>query len=212
MASNDDPMSVAFAEAREAESRGETPIGAALARDGKVIASAGNRTRGDSDPTAHAEMVVLRQAAADARRAPADRLRSLRDARTLRDVRRRDQPRAAAPALLRRARPEGRRGRAWPALLLASDLPARAGGLRRHPRKRGGGDAAGVLRRETVAGSPAYAERLRMKVADRPQSFSSPHREERREAARLERRGEVRVDGASPPSSFDSPAFAGGSE
>ena len=48
MGSNDDPMSVAFAEAREAERRGETPIGAALARDGEVIASAGNRTRGDS--------------------------------------------------------------------------------------------------------------------------------------------------------------------
>jgi len=64
MGLNDDPMSVAFAEAREAEGRGETPIGAALTRDGKVIASAGNRTRGDSDPTAHAEMVVLRQAAA----------------------------------------------------------------------------------------------------------------------------------------------------
>ena len=62
---NDDPMSVAFAEAHEAARRGETPIGAALARGGKVIASAGNRTRGDSDPTAHAEMIVLRQAAAE---------------------------------------------------------------------------------------------------------------------------------------------------
>ena len=64
MALNDDPMSVAFVEARAAEARGEAPIGAALARDGKVVASAGNRTRGDSDPTAHAEMIVLRQAAA----------------------------------------------------------------------------------------------------------------------------------------------------
>ena len=59
-----DPMSVAFAEAREAERRGEVPIGAALARDGEVIASAGNRTRADADPTAHAEMLVLREAAA----------------------------------------------------------------------------------------------------------------------------------------------------
>jgi tRNA(Arg) A34 adenosine deaminase TadA len=59
-----DPMSVAFAEAREAERRGEIPIGAALARDGAVIASAGNRMRGDADPTAHAEMLVLREAAA----------------------------------------------------------------------------------------------------------------------------------------------------
>jgi tRNA(Arg) A34 adenosine deaminase TadA len=59
-----DPMSVAFAEAREAERRGEVPIGAALARDGEVIARAGNRARGDADPTAHAEMLVLREAAA----------------------------------------------------------------------------------------------------------------------------------------------------
>ena len=58
-----DPMSVAFAEAREAERRGEVPIGAALARDGEVIASAGNRTREDADPTAHAEMLAIRAAA-----------------------------------------------------------------------------------------------------------------------------------------------------
>ena len=58
-----DPMSVAFAEAREAERRGEVPIGAALVRDGKVIASAGNRTREDADPTAHAEMLAIRAAA-----------------------------------------------------------------------------------------------------------------------------------------------------
>ncbi len=58
-----DPMSVAFAEAREAERRGEVPIGAALTRGGEVIASAGNRTREDADPTAHAEMLVIREAA-----------------------------------------------------------------------------------------------------------------------------------------------------
>jgi len=64
MPTNVDPMSVAFAEARAAEARGETPIGAALTQGGQVVASAGNRTRGDSDPTAHAEMIVLREAAA----------------------------------------------------------------------------------------------------------------------------------------------------
>ena len=58
-----DPMSVAFAEARAAERRGEVPIGAALVCGGKVIASAGNRTRADADPTAHAEMLVIREAA-----------------------------------------------------------------------------------------------------------------------------------------------------
>ena len=61
---NNDPMSVAFAEAHEAERRGEVPIGAALAREGVVIASAGNRTRADADPTAHAEMLALRAGAA----------------------------------------------------------------------------------------------------------------------------------------------------
>jgi len=59
-----DPMSLAFAEARSAELRGEAPIGAALVRDGTVIASAGNRTRELADPTAHAEMLVIREAAA----------------------------------------------------------------------------------------------------------------------------------------------------
>jgi tRNA(adenine34) deaminase len=58
-----DPMSLAFAEARSAELRGEAPIGAALVREGVVIASAGNRTRGLSDPTAHAEMIVIRETA-----------------------------------------------------------------------------------------------------------------------------------------------------
>jgi tRNA(Arg) A34 adenosine deaminase TadA len=60
----DDPMSVAFAEARSAELRGEAPIGAALVREGAVIVSAGNRTHELIDPTAHAEMIVIREAAA----------------------------------------------------------------------------------------------------------------------------------------------------
>ena len=60
----DDPMSIAFAQARSAERRGEPPIGAALVREGAVIARAGNRTRELSDPTAHAEMIVIREAAA----------------------------------------------------------------------------------------------------------------------------------------------------
>ncbi len=59
-----DPMSLAFAEARSAGLRGEAPIGAALVRDGTVIASAGNRTRELADPTAHAEMLAIRAAAA----------------------------------------------------------------------------------------------------------------------------------------------------
>jgi tRNA(adenine34) deaminase len=57
-------MTVAFAEAHAAEARAETPIGAAIARDGAVIARAGNRTRERSDPTAHAELLAIREAAA----------------------------------------------------------------------------------------------------------------------------------------------------
>jgi tRNA(adenine34) deaminase len=59
-----DPMSLAFAEARAAEARGEAPIGAALVCDGAVIARAGNRTRQRADPTAHAELLAIRAAAA----------------------------------------------------------------------------------------------------------------------------------------------------
>ena len=59
-----DPMGLAFAEARAAEARGETPIGAVIVRDGTIVASAGNRIRELSDPTAHAEMLVIGEAAA----------------------------------------------------------------------------------------------------------------------------------------------------
>ena len=56
-------MSVAFAEARAAGERDEAPIGAAILRGGVIIAQAGNRTREDADPTAHAEMLAIRAAA-----------------------------------------------------------------------------------------------------------------------------------------------------
>lgn len=55
---------IAFEEARAAEARGEVPIGAAILLDGQVIARAGNRTRELNDPTAHAEMLAIREAAA----------------------------------------------------------------------------------------------------------------------------------------------------
>ena len=59
----EDAMGAAFAEARAAEARGEAPIGAVVTRGGAVIARAGNRTREDNDPTAHAEMLAIRAAA-----------------------------------------------------------------------------------------------------------------------------------------------------
>jgi tRNA(adenine34) deaminase len=56
-------MLAALAEARDAALKGEVPIGAALVIDGRIVARAGNRTITDCDPTAHAEMIVLREAA-----------------------------------------------------------------------------------------------------------------------------------------------------
>jgi tRNA(Arg) A34 adenosine deaminase TadA len=56
-------MEVALDEARAAAARGEVPIGCAIARDGGIIARAGNRTLELKDPTAHAELLVIRAAA-----------------------------------------------------------------------------------------------------------------------------------------------------
>lgn len=56
-------MREALQEARAAAEAGEVPIGAVLAHEGKILARSGNRTIRDVDPTAHAEMVVLREAA-----------------------------------------------------------------------------------------------------------------------------------------------------
>jgi tRNA(adenine34) deaminase len=56
-------MQEALAEARSAAVAGEVPIGAVLVHDGKILARAGNRTIRDCDPTAHAEIVALREAA-----------------------------------------------------------------------------------------------------------------------------------------------------
>jgi tRNA(adenine34) deaminase len=52
-----------LAEARAAAEAGEVPIGAILVHDGKILARSGNRTIRDCDPTAHAEIIVLREAA-----------------------------------------------------------------------------------------------------------------------------------------------------
>ena len=56
-------MDLALAEARLADELGEVPVGAVLVLDGQVVAEAHNSPILTSDPTAHAEMLVLRQAA-----------------------------------------------------------------------------------------------------------------------------------------------------
>jgi len=58
-----DFMNLALAQAQLAADRGEVPIGAVLVVSGEVVAEAGNRTRETNDPTAHAEMLVIREAA-----------------------------------------------------------------------------------------------------------------------------------------------------
>ena len=56
-------MQEALKEAQAAAAAGEVPIGAVLVHDGKVLARSNNRTIRDNDPTAHAEILVLRTAA-----------------------------------------------------------------------------------------------------------------------------------------------------
>ena len=57
-------MREALKEANAAAAEGEVPIGAVIVRDGEIIARAHNRTEQDKDPTAHAEILAIREAAA----------------------------------------------------------------------------------------------------------------------------------------------------
>ena len=57
-------MDIALEEARAAAVRGEVPVGCVIVADGAIVARAGNRTLADKDPTAHAEMLAIRSAAA----------------------------------------------------------------------------------------------------------------------------------------------------
>jgi tRNA(adenine34) deaminase len=57
-------MDLALAEARAAAAAGEVPVGCVIVRNGEVVARSRNRTLTDHDPTAHAEMLALRAAAA----------------------------------------------------------------------------------------------------------------------------------------------------
>jgi len=56
-------MREALRAAREAQTRDEVPIGCCVVAGGEMIAQSGNRTRTDCDPTAHAEIIALREAA-----------------------------------------------------------------------------------------------------------------------------------------------------
>jgi tRNA(adenine34) deaminase len=57
-------MDTALEEARAAAAAGEVPVGCVIVRDGAIVARTGNRTLADRDPTAHAELLAIREAAA----------------------------------------------------------------------------------------------------------------------------------------------------
>lgn len=65
-AEDDAFMGLALGEARKAAAAGEVPVGAVVVRDGRVIGAGHNQPIGSGDPTAHAEIVAIRQAAAAA--------------------------------------------------------------------------------------------------------------------------------------------------
>jgi tRNA(adenine34) deaminase len=64
MISDLEAMEAALAEARLAAEAGEVPIGAVMVREGAIVAAGQNRVLRDVDPTAHAEIVAMRAAAA----------------------------------------------------------------------------------------------------------------------------------------------------
>ena len=58
-----DPMLYALDAATIAGEKGDVPVGAVIVKEGKILAMASNRVERDKDPTAHAELLVIRQAA-----------------------------------------------------------------------------------------------------------------------------------------------------
>ena len=61
--SDEQGMRLALTQAREAAAAGEVPVGAVVVKDGQVIATGRNAPIASHDPTAHAEVVALREAA-----------------------------------------------------------------------------------------------------------------------------------------------------
>lgn len=62
IAETNDYMAAALAEARQAAAEGEVPVGAVLVRDGEILFRAHNRVEAENDPTAHAELLAIREA------------------------------------------------------------------------------------------------------------------------------------------------------
>lgn len=62
IAETNDYMAAALDEARRAAAEGEVPVGAVLVRDGEILVRAHNRVEAENDPTAHAELLAIREA------------------------------------------------------------------------------------------------------------------------------------------------------
>jgi tRNA(Arg) A34 adenosine deaminase TadA len=62
IAETNEYMAAALDEARQAAAEGEVPVGAVLVRDGEILVRAHNRVEAENDPTAHAELLAIREA------------------------------------------------------------------------------------------------------------------------------------------------------
>ena len=102
-------MRLALREAERALEHDDVPVGAVIVSAGEVIGAGHNERELRQDPTAHAELLALREARAAARQLAGARERPLRHARALRDVRRRDRAGPRDAGRLRDRRPQGRR-------------------------------------------------------------------------------------------------------
>ena len=101
-------MRLALREATRALEHDDVPIGAVIVQDGEVIGTGHNERELRADPTAHAEMIALREAARALGGWRVLEAVHVRDARAVRHVRRRDRPGPGAAGGVRRRRTQRR--------------------------------------------------------------------------------------------------------
>ena len=161
-------MGLALEEARRAEAAGEVPVGAVVVLDGRVIGRGHNRVIAASDPTAHAEIVALRDAARAAgnyRLAGAD---ALHDGGAVPDVLRRRAQRARRARRLRRGGSEGgRRADAVPAAGRRAAEPPGGGGGRGAKRGVRSAPERVLSKEKSVSGAegwPSPVEGVRLEI------------------------------------------------
>ena len=153
-----EPMRMALDAARDAAAAGEVPVGAAIVRDGRVLCVAANAPRALRDPTAHAEMRVIREAA---RLLARERLEDCDLWVTL-------EPCAMCAGAIAHARiarlyygaadPKGGAVEHGVRAVRAGDLPSPTGGLWRDRGGCGGRDAARVLRRAPIGSAHRHVD------------------------------------------------------